>query len=149
MTLITYNTLHTFFENTFADLKCQPTTKAYIVSIYDKYKTSNFDLSDQSITILYGQARQNNKFEIYQNLGDWIFFINTTKPHFSNHTNKEYYDTVARLSYYSCYRLINKKWQLFEELADNFINIEQDVKLKLQGINNQILEDKNKLIAFD
>lgn len=123
--------LNSFFEELLADIKCQPTTRIYITSIYGKYKTAQFDLSKDSVTILFAQARSNQDFLTYQNLGDWIFFANTLAPSHLHHASKDYYDTIARLSYYSCYRLIDKQWKLFEELADDFNTLESQVKNKL------------------
>lgn len=113
--------INNFFKELLGGLKCQIETKAYIVSIFGRYKTAEFDLSKDSVTLLFAQGREKQDFLIHQNLGDWIFFMNTMAPKHLNHANKEYYDTVARLSYYSCYKLINRQWKLFEELADNFV----------------------------
>ena len=123
-----------FFEEILKDLECQRDTKAYIISIYGKYKTSEFDLSKDSVTLLFAQARSKQDFLTFQNLGDWIFFANTMAPNHLQWASKDYYDTVARLSYYSCYRLINRQWKLFEELSDNFIVLEHQIKNKLRVI---------------
>ena len=123
-----------FFDEIFSDLHCHRDTKAYIVSIYVKYKSSDLDLSKHSISLEFAQARLKHDFFTYQNLGDWIFFSNTIAPAHLRFASKEYYDTIARLSYYSCYKLINKQWKLFEELADNFPNIETQVKQKLNKL---------------
>lgn len=120
-----------FFEKLLNDLECHAATRAYIVSIYGKYKSTEFDLSKDSVTLLFAQAKNNHDFLIYQNLGDWIFFINTLAPNHFSCANKNYYDTIARLSYYSCYKIINKQWKLFEELSDNFNFLESQVKNKL------------------
>ena len=121
-----------------ADIECQPTTRIYITSIYGKYKTAEFDLSKDSVTLLFAQARRKQDFLTYQNLGDWIFFSNTIAPQHLQSASKEYYDTVARLSYYSCYKLINCEWKLFEELADDFLILEEQVKNRLPSLNTQI-----------
>ncbi len=132
---IVYGNITSFFEEALNDLDCNRDTKAYIVSIYGKYKTAEFDLSKDSVTILFAQARSNQDFLTYQNLGDWIFFANTLAPNHLHHASKDYYDTVARLSYYSCYKLINRQWKLFEELSDNFNVLESQVKHKLTNIS--------------
>jgi hypothetical protein len=124
-----------FFEELLTDVDCQNDTKAYIISIYGKYKSAEFDLSKDSVTLRFAQARSNQDFLTYQNLGDWIFFANTIAPNHLNNASKDYYDTVARLSYYSCYKLINRQWKLFEELSDNFLSIEHQVKNKLKPIS--------------
>lgn len=123
-----------FFEEMLNDLECQQDTKAYIIGIFGKYKTAQFDLSKDSVTLLFSQAQTKQDFLTYQNLGDWIFFANTIAPKHLNFASKDYYDTVARLSYYSCYRLINRQWKLFEELSDNFLRLENQVKKKLNNI---------------
>lgn len=123
-----------FFDELLSDLECQQDTKAYIISIYGKYKSSEFDLSKDSVTIQLAQARNKQDFLAYQNLGDWIFFANTIAPNHLKFASKDYYDTVARVSYYSCYRLINRQWKLFEELSDNFLILENQVKKKFEGV---------------
>lgn len=130
-----HRNISSFFDELLSDLNCQNDTKAYIVSIYGKYKTAEFDLSKDSITLLFAQARSNQDFLIYQNLGDWIFFANTLAPQHLQAASKEYYDTVARLSYYSCYKLINRQWKLFEELADDFTKLETQVRQRLPQLN--------------
>lgn len=120
-----------FFSELLNDLDCQHDTRAYIIGIYEKYKNAQFDLSKDSITLQFAQGRKKQDFLTYQNLGDWIFFSNTIAPEHLRHASKDYYDTVARCSYYSCYRLINRQWKLFEELADNFLVLEEQVKLRL------------------
>lgn len=126
-----YKNINSFFDELLIDLNCQQDTRAYIVSIYEKYKTANFDLSKDSVTLLYAQARHKQDFLIYQNLGDWIFFTNTIAPQHLQCASKEYYDTIARISYYSCYTLIDRQWKLFEELADDFQSLEAQVKLRI------------------
>lgn len=133
--MINYQNINDFFSEVLKDLKCQEDTRAYIVSIYGKYRHTNFDLSKDSITLLFSQARLKQDFSTYQNIGDWIFFANTWAPKHLKFASKEYYDTIGRLSYYSCYKLINKEWKLFEELADDFINLESQVKKKFSLIN--------------
>jgi hypothetical protein len=126
-----HKNISSFFDELLIDLECQRDTKAYIVSIYGKYKTAQFDLSKDSVTLLFAQGRSKQDFLTYQNLGDWIFFANTIAPQHLNNASKDYYDTIARLSYYSCYKLINREWKLFEELADNFLVLEEQVKKRL------------------
>lgn len=123
-----------FFEEKLNDLECQRDTKAYIISIYGKFKTAQFDLSKDSVTIRFAQARNNHDFLTYRNLGDWIFFANTLAPDHLRFASKDYYDTVGRLSYYSCYKLIDRQWKLFEELSDNFIILEEQVKKRLGNL---------------
>jgi len=134
---ILYLNVNSFFEDLLSDLNCRNDTKAYIISIYGKYRTSSYDLSKDNITLQFSQAKTKQDFSTYQNLGDWIFFVNTIAPQHLNNASKNYYDTIARLSYYSCYRLINREWALFEELADDFLFLEERVKNKIPKLKNQ------------
>jgi hypothetical protein len=93
--MINYQNINDFFSEVLKDLKCQEDTRAYIVSIYGKYRHTNFDLSKDSITLLFSQARLKQNFSIYQNIGDWLLV----------------------------------------ELADDFINLESQVKKKFSLIN--------------
>jgi len=127
-----HNNITCFFEEKLSDLQCRQDTKAYIISIYGKYKSASFDLSKDSVTLLFAQARSKHDFSTYQNLGDWIFFINTLAPNHLKDASKEYYDAVAKSSYYSCYTIIDKQWRLFEELSDNFTILEAEVKKRLK-----------------
>jgi hypothetical protein len=132
---VVYDNVNNYFNEILSDISCQQDTKAYIVSIYDKYKSNAPDFSKKSITVLFAEAKYTHDFVTYQNIGDWIFFANTLTPGHLKYASKDYYDTIAQLSYYSCYRLINKQWKLFEELADNFQYIEVEVKDRLQKFN--------------
>ncbi len=57
-----YKNISSFFDELLLDLSCQRDTKAYIVSIYGKYKTAEFDLSKDSVTLLFAQARSKQDF---------------------------------------------------------------------------------------
>lgn len=149
MSLIYDSSITKFFGELLEDVACRQDTKAYIVSIYGRYKTAEFDLSKDSITLLFAQGRSKQDFLTYQNLGDWIFFANTMAPNHLQGASKEYYDTVARLSYYSCYKLIHRQWKLFEELADNFPVLERQVLEKLRTINMTQTSEGTHIVPFD
>lgn len=126
------NIIH-FFEEQLQDLDCHQDTRAYIVGVFGRYRTADFDLSKESITIYFSEARNRHDFSRYQACADWIFLCHTLMPTHLHYASKEYYDTIARLSYYSCYKILNKQWKTFEELADNFIVLENEVANKLRG----------------
>lgn len=121
-----------YFNDLLVDLKCHQDTKAYIISIYLKYRSSEFDLSKDSVTLLFTQAHKKQDFLIYQNLGDWIFFSNSIAPQHLKNASKDYYDNIAKSSYYACYKLINRQWKLFEQLADEFSSLTNDANILLK-----------------
>jgi len=127
-----YKNLNDFLSEVLTGLSsCSPNTRAYIISVLSKYKNSEFDLSNKSLTILYSDARSNMDFCTFQNIGDWIMFCETINPKSLRFASKDYYNQLAKISYYNCYKLINKKWLLFEELSDNFAEITKEIKLKI------------------
>lgn len=130
----TYKNLNQFFDEALSELKCESDTRAYIVSIFSRYKTAEGDLSKDSITLAYAQAKMNQDFLSFQNLADWIFFSKTFAPGHLNNASEEYYQTIAQLSYNSCYRLIDRKWRLFEELSDNFVFLEKNTRQIIRSI---------------
>jgi len=115
--------LEEYFSQELKLLNCSQEAKSYIIGIFVDYKSNKNDLSTYSLTILYNNAKQNQDFKTFQNIGDWIFYLDNYHKQYLNNASREYYETLARLSYYSCYKLINKQWKLFEELADNYQNI--------------------------
>ena len=92
-------------------------TKAYILGIFNGFIRSDDDFSKESITLKYISAKENYNFVEFQKLGDWIFLVRSTFPK-SLKASEEYYDSIARISYYRCYLILDKKWPCFEELAD-------------------------------
>jgi hypothetical protein len=133
VTLLRPDVIGSFFEEKISDLKCLPDTKSYIIGIFSKYKTAEFDFSQNSITILYSEAKLKNNFLIYQNIADWLLFTSSIAPEHLKHASKDYYNTIARLSYYSCFKLINKQWRCYEEIADNYNYIEYNLRNKLKS----------------
>jgi hypothetical protein len=132
-----HKNLTDFFQEVLTDLACQDTTRAYIIGIYGKYKNSETDLSKDNITSLFAQARVKQNFLGYQTIGDWIFWSQTYASQHLRFASKDYYDNIARSSYYSCYKLLNRQWECYHELADNFTILEEQVK---QRINSLIVD---------
>jgi hypothetical protein len=122
------NNLEMFFaERTKNLLKhYQETTRAYIVNVLKSAKKESKDYSKDSLTIIYSKAKSEQNFELFQNIADWILFTKSLYPISLNGASEEYYNALAQDSYYRCYRLLNRQWLLFEELADKF---PQTVKL--------------------
>lgn len=132
--LYTFNNVNNFFTEQLELLNCQERTKAYIVSILSKYKHASFDYSNSSLTLLYNEARLRNDFYTFQNLADWIFFCEVIFPAYLQNASKDYYHSLAQVSYYNCYKLINKQIDIYENLADEFPTLTKKTKLLIQNI---------------
>jgi len=120
--------LNAFFDQQLGALRCDDDTRAYITSIFNKFLDSTFDYSKESITLIYAEATYNQDFFTFQNIGDWIFFCNTLYPEHLKNASNNYYCSLGRSSYYSCYKLINRQWKLYENLADEFIPLSQSAR---------------------
>jgi hypothetical protein len=126
-----------FFNDILKPLSCRDDTKAYIIGIFSDFQKSiKNDLSKDSITLTFAKARFKNSFELYQKLGDWIFFSQVLFPeHLSGNASADYYISIGQISYYSCYRLLNKQWLLYEEMSDQFSSLEKKTKLLLRNLH--------------
>jgi hypothetical protein len=113
--------LEKFFVDKVRYIPCQEDTKAYIVSTFVGFKKCepSHNLHGKSITLEYNKAQLEHSFKLYQQVGDWILFSKSMYPE-SLTASGEYYDSIAQLSYYKCYRIVNRQWRLYEELADKF-----------------------------
>ena len=105
-------------------------TRAYIYSIFRGVMYADGDLSKQSVTLVYADARESQDFAKFQGLADWIFLVRTSFPQ-SLRASEDYYDTIARCSYYRCYVILDRKWPCFEEMADRLPSLVE----KLQAAN--------------
>lgn len=116
------NNLESFFiEKTKPLLKhYQEATRAYIVNVLKSAKKESKDYSKDSLTIIYSKAKLEQNFELFQNIADWILFTKSVYPISLQGASEDYYNALAQDSYYRCYRLLNRQWLLFEELADKF-----------------------------
>lgn len=126
--------LNTFFNEKLIELKCGDITRAYIVSIFSKYANQEFDYSNKSLTLVFAEAKHNFNFIKFQNLGDWLFWLETIHPKFLEANGKSYYHTLAQMSYYNCYKIINKKLKVYEVLADEFSDLTAKTKTLIRNI---------------
>lgn len=120
--------LDVFFSKQLQELNCGGPTKAYIVSTLQNFK-NNFigDYSKDSLTVKYAEARFNRDFYKFQNIGDWLLYSKSFFPESLNNASENYYISLAQLSYYSCYKMINS-WYIYQELADRFIPLTEQIR---------------------
>jgi hypothetical protein len=125
----THQNLTLFFAEKLENLRCDDDTRAYITSIFGKYKNSHFDYSKESLTLIYADATYKQDFFTFQNIGDWLFMINSMFPeHLTGAASNEYYCSIGRSSYYHCYKLLHRRWRLYEHLADRFPELSLEVR---------------------
>ena len=124
--------LKLYFQDKCENLNCQETTKAYIVSTLVTMRGSK-DLSNKSLTLIYIEAKTKHNFTTYQELADWILFTRSLFPEYLQNASLDYYDALAQDSYFKCYLILEKKWKLFEELADTFPKIADNLNFNLRN----------------
>jgi len=105
----------------------------YIEGVLSQYIHAQDDYSKDSVTLRFIQAQAQMNFAGYQKLGDWIFFLSSVFPEAAQQ-HKTVYSMIGQSCYKKCFILLNKEWVLYEELADNFV-----------PLSNQIAEQFSKL----
>lgn len=128
------NNLQTFFEDKLKNLSCDIYTKSYIVGTLSQYKNCYNDMSDQSLTLLYHNAKYCQNFIDFQHIGDWIFFCESILPGSLNNASREYYHSLAQISYYKCYLLLNRQMLFYESLADRFTQLTKETQSLLNNL---------------
>lgn len=121
--------IYELFEVKINNLSSTPETRSYILGVFSNIKSP--DLSNNSITLKFSEAKFSYKFEKFQELADWLLFCQTFFPEHLQYTSKDYINAIAQNSYYYCYKLINKQWKCFEELADRFPEITNNLQSSL------------------
>lgn len=107
--MVIVDDLNAWLNDALCEINCSSAAKSYIVNVLSKPT-----LHDCSMVIKFHNARTTGRFHLFQEIGDETLFVCSlfeTK-------NKDVELTMARLSYYACYRIMQKKWPLYEELAD-------------------------------
>lgn len=122
------NAIQSFFAESLEKLNCDDTTRAYITGVLVNYQRANNDFSTSSITLTYAEAKNRQAFELFNQLADYLFFAEVFFPESLKDASKDYYYSIGRLSYYNCYKLINRQWKLFELLSDNFIPLTNETR---------------------
>lgn len=130
--MIIDHNLNDLFVDALNDLSCRNDTKSYIIGIFNKYKYARDDYSQHSITILYGEAKASHNFSKYQNLADWLLYAKSFFPKSLNNASEEYYNNIAQISYYYCYKTI-KTWEVYKDLCYNYCTLTKEINQKLFG----------------
>jgi len=127
--------LTSFFDKTIDIPDCHRNTKSYIIGVFSKPNIDQ-DLSKISITIEYAEANIEHNFQRLQQLGDQLLFIQSIYPTLLKNASSNYYNDIAQCSYYRCYKLLNKQWVLFEELADRFPKFTKQIRKSLEQLTD-------------
>lgn len=123
------STLDAWFEQQLNDLDVEASTRAYIVNLLARTDVKD-NLHRESVVLLFAQARAKSNFDSYRRVGDWSMWTHIVCPELINDEH-ELLQTLGRLSYYACHRMLRGEWRLYEELADSMVDIVDDVRSRL------------------
>jgi hypothetical protein len=115
-----------WFSNRLEQLNRSPETKAYIVGVLNRFMISPVDdLSQRSIVLEFLEAKMSGDFSKFCRIGDWALWSLSFKMHDS------LVESLGRQAYATCYRLLDKKWAVFHELATDLPTVTRDLKTTL------------------
>lgn len=118
-----------WFAGKLEGLLCRDDTRAYVAGVLSDFKPKDV-LSDRSIALAWQEARLKGDFVAFQRLGDWVLWCEAMQPAF-NKDNRVLIQSIGRMSYYACHRIMHQQWVLYEELADDLPMIAAGVRCKL------------------
>jgi hypothetical protein len=118
--------LFKFLEDKFCDLQFRDILKAYIIFVF--YKGHQHIIVDEAFSVRHLQACITHNFVEHQLIGDSILWASSMFP---KHQFNDLHQSIARRSYHQCYKLANKKIDVYEELSDNFEQIVYNVSSRL------------------
>lgn len=100
--------------------------KVYVIDVLSKPKLC--DMSRESVVLAQSRAKS---FVDYQHIGDWALWIGSYN---NPGMNIRIIETMGRLSYGSCYRLLGRRLRVYEELADELPTITRHVYASLNEL---------------
>ena len=135
--MIVVNDLKQWIDCALDDVKSSKEAKSYIANVLSQHS-----LNDCSLVLKFCDAKASGKFHLFQEIGDYVLFVNSL---FATQ-HRDVHLTLARLSYYSCYRILQKQWPLYEELADQLPAYTKQIKNALYEEKES--EEKNKVHSW-
>jgi len=119
--------LDAWFAERLQGVRCGSDTRAYVVGVLAGFRSAKAMLDPTaSLVVALAQARQSGDFTAFQRLGDNVLWTSSFCPQAIG--DAELIKTIGRSAYFSCYRLVNRQWKCYEELADTLPAIIADVR---------------------
>lgn len=119
--MLTVTRLDEWFATRLNDVSASQEAKAYVVGVL----CNKVDIVTGSVVLEYIAAA--NDFVGLQSLGDAILFASIIHPGFIA-AHRDMNESIARVSYYRCHKILDRKWPVYEELADNFPVLVTNIK---------------------
>src|SRR5271166_3974718 len=113
--------LDVWFSERLSRLNVSSATLAYVVGVFARHR-DNVDMSGESIVLAFRDAQARHDFASFQRIGDHVLWAETFCPQ-SVDPLFETVTSLARISYYRCYRIVGRTWPIYEELGDTLPTI--------------------------
>lgn len=117
-----------WLDTELCDLRCEQETKAYVIGVL--LRPQEIDMSKQSVVLAYQHALECGEFTAYQRIGDWSLWSNSIAAP-GDIGQSDLLHVLGSMSYAACHRLLNRRWKLYEELADDLPTITCMVRNRL------------------
>ena len=130
--LIGVSALDAWFADRLHGLQYSAETIAYVAGVLKALsRPSDEDVfANRSIVLAYRDAVATGSFTEFQRIGDWVLWAQVVVPeHVAPH--RELVQSIGRLSYYTCHRILMGKWRVYEELADELPTLARHVRHRL------------------
>jgi hypothetical protein len=124
-----FTRLEDWFCRHLEGVEASPDARAYLVSLFSSMRSTRDDMSRESIVLAFAEARTTGEFQKFQRIGDWVVWGMSFAP--ESFETKEVVIDLGRLSYYACWRMTNKEWRVYEELADDLPRLTKDMRRRL------------------
>ena len=118
--------LREWFTETLNDVDVQELTRAYVIDVLSTLKPKD-DMHNESIVLAYYNACNVGEFVKFKHIGDWVLWADTFVPQVLS-SSHDVVESMGRLSYYACHRILRRQWPIFEELADDMPRIVHRVR---------------------
>ena len=129
-------TARRWFETRLDPLPHSAEAKAYVAGVFAGFiHSTDGVLAKESLVLAYAAAREIGSIPQHQRIGDWVLWAQTFAP---DPRNVVVVESMGRLSYYACFKLLGGQWRLYEELADDLPRLTRMARKRLVAEKAQI-----------
>lgn len=121
-----------WFADRLKGMRYRPETVAYVTGVLKTQARPRDEdvFANRSVVLAFQDAALKGDFAGFQRIGDWVLWIDVIMPAHLD-MNREAIETIGRMSYYSCHRILHGQWLVYEELADELPSIARHARRML------------------
>lgn len=124
--------LDAWFSERLHSLRFHPETMAYVAGVLKTLAHPKEEdvFARKSVILAFQDARLRGDFAEFQRIGDWVLWVDVVLPQ-NIEGHRDAVESIGRLSYYTCHRIMRGQWRVYEELADELPAIAALARRKL------------------